>query len=128
MSAKAAREVCAAIKGMQLQLARSFLEDVVSLKKAVPFRRFKKEGAHRVDAGNMHTGRFPAKTAKEFLEALENLEANAEFKGLDTDRLVIIHASANKGRVVRGFTPRGFGKSSPSNNVLVHLELVAAEG
>ena len=127
VSHKAAREVCTAIKGMKIQKAKTFLEDVSKLKRSVAFRRHKKEGAHRSDLGDFHTGKYPAKTAKKVLEVITNLEANAEFKGFDTEKLILIHASAHKARFIRGFIPRAFGRSSPSNNTLVHFELVASE-
>jgi|TARA_B100001750_G_C15438083_1_gene562033 large subunit ribosomal protein L22 len=127
VSHKAAREVCHSIKGMKLQKAKTFLEDVSELNRAVAFRRHKKEGAHRSGLGDFHTGKYPVKTAKKVLEVITNLESNAEFKGFDTEKLILVHASAHKGRIMRGFIPRAFGRSSPSNNTLVHLELVASE-
>ena len=127
VSHKAAREVCTAIKGMKLQKAKTFLKDVSELKKAVAFRRHKKEGAHRSGLGDFHTGKYPVKTAKKVLEVIVNLESNAEFKGFDAEKLILIHAAAYKGRFIRGFIPRAFGKSSPRNDTMVHLELVASE-
>lgn len=67
------------------------------------------------------------KAAKEVLTVLESVESNAEFKGLDAERMRIIHAAGLRGRKVQGFTPRAFGRASPSNNTLVHIELVAGE-
>ena len=127
VSPKAAREVCTSIKGMRLKKAQNFLGEVSSLKRSVPFRRHKKEVAHRSSSDKFHSGKYPVKAAKEVLQGLENLEANAEFKGLDPERLTIIHASVSRGRVVRGFVPRAFGRSSPNFNFLSHLEFVATE-
>ena len=67
------------------------------------------------------------KSASKVLEVLGNLEANAEFKGRDLDRLKIIHAVAQRGRLIRAYTPRAQGRSSPSFNTLVHIEIVATE-
>ncbi|MEJ2250653.1 MAG: uL22 family ribosomal protein [Candidatus Lokiarchaeota archaeon] len=39
---KHAREVCAVIKGMKLEEAKSFLEKVIKIDQSVPFRRHKK--------------------------------------------------------------------------------------
>ena len=126
ISPKAAREVCTAIKGRMLPDAKAFLESVMTKEAAVPFRRYKKEGAHRSIPG-FHTGAFPVKAAEEILAVVSNLEANAGFKGLNTDRLVIVHAAAHRGVRVRGFIPRAMGRSSPSNNTLTHIELVGRE-
>jgi len=127
VSPKAAREVCAAIKGMRLQQARDFLQEVIDVKRAVPFRRFKKKVSHRSNIPGFHTGRYPVKAAEKILEVLENLEANADFKGMDTEHLKIIHAAAIQGRKVRSSQPRAMGRSSPSINTLVHIEIAAAE-
>lgn len=126
-SPKAAREVCEAIKGKTLPNARSFLEDVISLKTPVPFRRYKLKVGHKSQLQGFPAGRFPQKTAKEILAVLENLEANAEFKGLDTEKIKVIHAVAHRGRKIIGYTPRAQGRSSPSFNTLTHIEIVAGE-
>jgi large subunit ribosomal protein L22 len=127
VSAKAAREVCVAINGKLVQDAKNYLEKVQSRELSVPFRRYKRGGAHRSESPGFHAGAYPAKAAKEVLNVLNNLEANAEFKGLDLDRLKIIHAAAQRGRQTKAYTPRAQGRSSPSFNTLVHIELVATE-
>jgi large subunit ribosomal protein L22 len=112
---------------MLLNDAKKYLEDVKLKKSAVPFRRYKRKSAHRSELTGFHVGAYPSKAAQEVLNVLANLEANAEFKGLDLDRLKIIHAAALRGRVTKGYTPRAQGRSSPSFNTLVHIELVATE-
>ena len=126
ISHKHAREVATAIKGMSLDDARDYMSSVIAKKRAIPFRRFKTQVGHRSDPGVM-AGRYPQKTAKEFIKLLDNLESNAEYKGLDTYRLRIINATTHKGVVIKRFTPRAFGRSSSKNNVMTHVELVARE-
>ena len=60
-------------------------------------------------------------------KVLDNLESNAEYKGMDLDRLRIVNATVHKGTIVKRFTPRAMGRASPKNNVLTHVELVAQE-
>jgi large subunit ribosomal protein L22 len=127
VSPKTAREVCKAIKGMFLRDAKNYLEAVKEKEAAVPFKRFKRGGAHRSEINGFHAGGYPIKAASKVLDVLNNLEANAEFKGRDLDRMKIIHASAARGRIIRAYTPRAQGRSSPSFNTLVHIELVATE-
>ncbi|MCS7116632.1 MAG: 50S ribosomal protein L22 [Nitrososphaerota archaeon] len=127
ISPKDAREVCVAIKGMKLSQAKSFLENVINLKQPVAFRRYKGEVGHKRGLQGFYAGRYPVKAAKKILEVLNNLEANAEYKGMDIDRLVIIHAAAMRGRKIKAYIPRAFGRATPSFNTLVHLELVAKE-
>jgi len=73
------------------------------------------------------SGRYPQKSATEFIKLLDNLESNAEYKGMDLDRLKIVNATVHKGVLIKRFTPRAMGRASPKNNVLTHVELVAQE-
>ena len=127
VSPKAAREICASIKGMKLAQAKKFLEEVVKLKQPVAFRRYKVKVGHKSALSKFPAGRYPKKAAEKLLELLENLGGNADFKGLDSERLVILHAAASRGRKVKSHVPRAFGRSSPSFNTLVHIELVGRE-
>ena len=61
------------------------------------------------------------------LQILAGAEANAEFKGLDIERLHIISASAHPGIKIKRFTPRAMGRSSPKNQTVTHIELVLEE-
>ena len=127
VSPKAAREVCYAIRKMVIPRARTFLANVMSKKNAVAFRRHKTKVGHRSEIPKFHSGRYPVKTAKAILGVLENLQANAEFKGFDTEKLVIVHSAVSRGRRVKGSVPRAFGRSSPSFNTMIHIELVGQE-
>lgn len=126
ISHKHAREVAVAIKGMKIDKARDFLQDVAHLRRAVPFRRYKEQVGHKSDPSIM-SGRYPKKTAIEFIKALDNLESNAEYKGMDLDRLKIVNATVHKGVKIKRFIPRAFGRATPKNNILTHVELVAQE-
>lgn len=127
ISHKHAREICVAIRDMYLNEAKEYLENVTSLKQPVPYRRYKNEVGHRSELQGFPAGRYPVKAAKEFLRLLDNLEANAEYKGMDLDRLAIIHASAYPGVKIRRFTPRAYGRNSAKYNTLVHIEVVGME-
>jgi large subunit ribosomal protein L22 len=126
ISHKHAREIAVAIKGLSIEKARDYLQNVISMKNAVPFRRYNKQVGHKSDPGVM-SGRYPQKSATEFLKLLDNLESNAEYKGMDLDRLKIINATVHKGVLIKRFIPRAMGRATPKNNVLTHVELVAQE-
>ena len=126
ISHKHAREIAKMIKGMSIEKARDALQAVINKKRAVPFKRYKEQVGHRSDPGVM-SGRYPEKSAGEFIKLLDNLEANAEYKGMDLDRLQIINATVHKGVVIKRFIPRAMGRATPNNNVLTHVELVARE-
>src|SRR5487761_532590 len=96
ISPKKTYEVLNAIRGLPLERARTILEDAESLKKAIPFRRYNQETAHHTGVG---PGRYPKKVAQHLLKILANAEANAEYEGLDTERLYVRVAASSRGRI-----------------------------
>ena len=127
VSHKAAREVCRTVKGMMLTNAKTYLRDVMEKRKAVPFRRYKKKLGHRHGVEKAFAGRYPVKTAQQILRLVEGAEANAENKGLDVDRLRILHAAAYPGMKIKRYTPRAHGRSSPKYETTTHIEIVLEE-
>jgi large subunit ribosomal protein L22 len=127
ISPKAAREVALAIKGKPITAAIKLLEDVAEKKMAIAFRRHKLKVGHRSELQGFPTGSYPVKTAKAFVNVLKNLQSNSEFKGLDPERVQIIHSSAYAGRTIKDFVPRAFGRSSANFHQLVHIELIGKE-
>jgi len=127
VSHKSAREVCRTIKGMMLAQAKQYLKDVVAKKKPVPFKRFTKKLGHRHGLEKAFAGRYPVKAAAQILKVLESAEANAENKGLDTERLRIIHAATSQGMKVKRYTQRAQGRSSPDFETLCHIEIALEE-
>ena len=127
ISPKHAREICRELKGKYLETAQEYLEQVIVLERSIPFRRHRRKVAHRSDLTKWPAGRYPKKAATEILKVLENLEQNSSFKGLEVSRLRITHMAAQRGRKIRGFTPRAHGRSSPSFKTLTHVEVVVTE-
>jgi len=127
VSHKSAREICKTIKGMMLTQAKKYLKDVMDKKRAVPFTRFKKKAGHHRGLGKAYAGRFPVKASKQILKVIEGAEANAEYKGLDIERLRIIHASAYPGMKIKRFTQRAQGRATPSFETVSHIEIVLEE-
>ena len=126
ISPKAAREICKTISQMRLDDAKRFLQDVIDKKRVVPYRRHDKEVPHKAIDG-WYAGRYPVKAAAEILKILDSLEANAESKNLDVERLKIVHSVAQRARVVKRYVPRAFGRSSPSFDLLCHVEFAVEE-
>lgn len=128
-SPKHAREICNAIKGMMIEDAKVFLDGVVLHKQAIPFKRHNKKQAHRkgLDRFKWPAGRFPVKAAQAVINILANAENNAEFKGLDLDRVRIIHAATHFGRKIKKYIPRAFGRSTPYFKTLTHIEIALEE-
>ncbi|HEV8050414.1 MAG TPA: 50S ribosomal protein L22 [Thermoplasmata archaeon] len=124
MSPKKTYEVLNAIRGLPLEKAKSLLEDVIEEKRAIPFRRYNQETAHKTGIG---PGRYPKKVAKSVLQVLTNAEANAEYEGIDTDALVVRVASCARGRIRKANMPRAHGRATAWNEQTTNVEIVLAE-
>ncbi len=92
ISMKFSREICRFIKNKNPSHARKLLEEVIQKKTAIPFTRYNFDLAHKTKIG---PGRYPEKASIEFIKLIESVEANAQFKGLNTPNLIIIHVSAH---------------------------------
>jgi large subunit ribosomal protein L22 len=124
ISPKKTYEVLNAIRGLPVARARTMLEEVVALKRPIAFRRYNQETAHHRGTG---PGRFPAKVAHNVLKVLANAEENAEYEGLDADRLYIKVASSARGRIRKASMPRAHGRATNWNEQTTNIEIVLAE-
>ena len=127
ISPKHAREICRTLRGMRANLARAYLEDVIALKRAIPFKRYRRNVAHRHGMVGWDAGRYPEKAAKAVLIVLDNALANAEYKGMESEKMRIFHAGTKKGRTIRGWMPRAMGRATPKNTETVSVEMVLTE-
>ena len=127
ISPKAAREIALTIRGMTVSKAIALLELVEEKKMSIAFRRHKLKVGHRSEIQGFPTGSYPVKASSAFLNVLRNLQGNSEFKGLDPERVQIIHAAGYAGRTIKDYVPRAFGRSSANYHQLVHIELVGKE-
>lgn len=125
MSFKDSVVICDALRGMNLAKAVSYLEEVVSMKTPVPYRKFNAGVGHRKNLNGCATGKYPKKAAQKILELLNNINSNAEYKGLDTDNLKITHIQAQKGITRRRVKPKGRWRLWKTE--LVHVQAVCEE-
>jgi large subunit ribosomal protein L22 len=122
--------VCKAVRGMGLTEAKSYLQNVIEMKEAVPYWRYNTGASHKPgleQRWGIKAGRYPRKAAKYVLKLLDNVEVNANSKGLDTEKLKIIHIAAHKGLTLKRFIPRAFGRSSKKYRYTSNIEVVVAE-
>ena len=126
ISPKHSAEISRAIKGMKVEDAKDFLLRVQEMKEPVPFRKHKKKVGHK-RLFKWYAGRYPVKASERFYKLLEEVESNAEYKGLDIERLRIIHVSAYKARTFPGFIPRAYGRATPYNHETTNVELIVQE-
>jgi len=124
ISPKFSREICGMIRGKNVNVGMKMLEEVIELKRAVPLKRFNKRVSHKPGVG---PGRYPQKASKAILQVLQSAVANAEYKGLDTEEMVILTISASLGRATQGFMPRAHGRATQWNQQMVNIEVILGE-
>ena len=124
ISPKFTREICGMIRGMKVNRAIDTLEGVIALETPVPLKRYNKRVSHKQGVG---PGRYPKKAATAVLGVVKSAVANAEYKGLNTDEMVITTISASRGRVTPGHMARAHGRATEWNQDTVNLEVIIQE-
>ena len=124
ISPKFTREICGMIRGMKVNKAISTLEGVIALETPVPLKRYNKRVSHKQGVG---PGRYPKKAAAAVLGVIKSAVANAEYKGLNTDDMVIRTISASRGRVTPGHMARAHSRATEWNQDTVNLEVIIEE-
>jgi len=124
ISPKLSREVAGMVRGMKVDKAIQALEDVVALKRPVPLKRYNKRVSHKQGVG---PGRYPEKVAKAFLNIIQSAVANAEYKGLDVDNMVLRTITVSRGRTIPGHMPRAHGRATQWDQNTVNLEVIIEE-
>jgi len=121
--------VAQAIKGLELEKAKTYLQNVLEHKQCIPFRRFTGCIGRTAQAKEFkHTqGRWPEKSVKVVLGLLKNAESNAEFKNLETENLIVKHIQTQRARHGRRRTYRAHGRISPYKSSPCHIEILLAE-
>ena len=120
ISTKKSVEVCKWLSGKSVKQAKIMLEEVIVLKRAVPYRRFNQELAHQRATGS---GGYPVNVAKAILAILKSAESNASAKGLSASSLKIAHICAHLGS-----RPFRYGRKRRVKAKRTHIEIVLEEG
>ncbi|MEM1629800.1 MAG: 50S ribosomal protein L22 [Saccharolobus sp.] len=130
VSIKDLYNVCKAIRGMYVNDAKEFLNRVLQEKEALPYFRYSSGASHKANISakfKIKAGRYPKKAIKYVLKLIENAEANASNKGLNLDKLVIIHIASHKGITLKRYMPRAFGRATPKYRRTSNIEIILKE-
>ena len=133
ISFKESYEICKVLKGMKLVEAEKLLKAVIRQEVAIPYVRHNKKVGHRRALSRLWrrwrvaSGRYPVKAAKYILKLLKNVENNAQNKGLDVEKLRIIHIASHRGPYLKRYEPRAFGRSTPWFGSRTSIEVVVVE-
>ena len=124
ISPKFTREICGLVRGMKVNTAIKTLEGVIALETPVPLKRYNKRVSHKQGVG---PGRYPKKAATAVLGVINSAVANAEYKGLNTDNMIVRTITASRGRVTPGHMARAHGRATEWNQDTVNLEVIIEE-
>jgi large subunit ribosomal protein L22 len=129
ISVKYATEICREIRGRPLEKAIAFLRRVASHQEFLPLRKFNKKVAHRKgeSKSKVKSGRYPEKACRAFIKLLEGVKANADFKGMDADNLLVVHAFASTGFRRYSVQPKGRIGGKRRRKKSTHLEVIVRE-
>lgn len=119
ISFKQSIEICNFIRDKNVNDVKNILNGVINQKVAVPYKRFNMDVGHK---RKIAAGRYPKKASTEILNLINHVEANAQFKGLNTGNLVITHINANKASKVMHF-----GRKRSRKAKRTHVEIIVQE-
>ena len=111
---------------MELEKAKNYLERVMDMDQAVPFKRHDGKVGHRRGKG-MSSGRYPVKTAAAILKVIESAGNNGEAIHIDIENWRIIHIATSRGRSFEARFPRARGRSTPKMRESANVEVVLEE-
>ena len=129
ISQKYATEVCREIRGKRVERAEQFLRNILVKKEFLPLVKYHGKIPHRKgdSKSGVKAGRYPVKVCEAFLNLLNSVKANADFKGLDAENLLIVHAFASQGFRRFAHQPKGKISGKGWRRKSAHIEIIARD-
>lgn len=127
VSFKNTRETSRVLINKTLDKAITYLNDVINKKQCVPMRRYARGVGRTAQAKAFKTqrGRWPSKSAKFFIDLVNNLKINAVNKSLDPSNMIIKSVVVNKAPTIHGRLHRAHGRINPYNKSPCHIQMIA---
>ncbi len=129
VSLKFSTEICNQIRGKPAKKVEVFLTRLSEKKDFLALPRYNKKVAHR-KGDSVHatkSGRYPQKTANALLGLLQSAMANADYRGLDAEKLVVLNAFASMAFGRPSFQTRGKIGGKRRKRKSCHVEIVLLE-
>ncbi|HZX33946.1 MAG TPA: 50S ribosomal protein L22 [archaeon] len=129
VSLKYSLEIISNIKGNRVEKALAFLHRIANKQEFLPLRKYKKKIGHRKGQAKGFTkvGRYPLRTVKAFIELLESVKSNADFRGLDSENLIILHMFASQGFQRLSYQSQGRISGKRRKKKSAHIEIIVQE-
>lgn len=129
ISLKFSTEIAKQIKSKNVDKVISWLKRIENKEEFLPLKKYNKKVAHRKGETKEGTksGRYPKKAVTTWINLLESAKNNADFKGLDEEKLIILHAFASSGINRYSYQSKGRigGKARRKN--ATHIEVIVSE-
>ena len=129
ISVKYATEICNQIKTKPVNKVIKWLEKIIAHEDYLPLKRYHLKVGHRKGEAKSgeKAGRYPKKTATEFIKLLKLAKSNADFKGLDAEKLLIVHAFAVMGINRYSYQPKGRISGKVRRRNATNIEVIVQE-
>ena len=129
VSTKYATEMCREIKAKKLSKVKKTLQRIIDKQEFLPLRTYNRKVAHRKgeSKSGVKSGRYPKLACNAFIKLLESVQANADFKGLDSENLLIAHAFASQGFRRYSFQSKGRISGKRRRRKSTHIEVIVRE-
>ncbi|MFH1212364.1 MAG: 50S ribosomal protein L22 [Candidatus Woesearchaeota archaeon] len=118
ISPKKAEEICNLFRYKSTEFTKRYLERIIDMKAAMPFRRYTGGAGHKPGMG---PGKYPVNAATQILKLVKAAEANAKQKGMG-DELKIVHFSAKIAS-----RPAKYGRRHGMKMKRAHVEIAVKE-
>ncbi len=129
ISLKFSTELCNQIKTRPVNKVIDFLKRIESHEEFLPLKTYHKKVAHRKGDSKqgVKSGRYPEMVAREFIKLLELAKSNADNKGLDAEKLTIIHAFASMGVARFSYQSKGRIAGKARRRNATNIEVIVQE-
>ncbi len=129
ISVKYATEICNQVKTKPVSNAIEWLEKIIAHEEYLPLKKYHRRVGHRKGEAKKgeKAGRYPEKTATEFIKLLNLAKSNADFKGLDAEKLLIVHAFAVMGMNRYSYQSKGKISGKARRRNATNIEVIVQE-
>lgn len=129
ISFKFSVELSRELRNKHYKQAIKYLEDIMALKRHVPIVRYNSDVAHRKGQAisGVKSGRYPVKVAKYFKKVFEMAKANADYKGLDSDKKDLIVKGCVVSQGIKRYSYQTKGRRRLRRDQTTNIEVVLVQ-
>ena len=129
ISLKFSVELAREIRNKPYKKVLSYLEDIISLKRHLPLKRYNQNVGHKKgpSVSGVKSGRFPVKVARYFKKVLEMAKANADYKGLESEKKDLIVRGCVVSQGIKRYSFQTKGRRRLRRDQTTNIEIVLVQ-